>query len=140
MPRTRTALTVCGADGQPHADHLKYVWLLMDGLLSVIGLSLALVPTPPRTFAGAVNMVFPPVPAGAKRPERFTFSARELIEEDFIIQPTPIMLDHLKLSGNAVSVYVLSTEQITLLLGYDGNKVARYVWGGHPRTAIYFRR
>ncbi|OJT15639.1 hypothetical protein TRAPUB_5967 [Trametes pubescens] len=112
---------------KPHADHLKYVWLLMDGLLCVIGLSLSLVPAPPPTFAGAVNMVFPPVPEGVKKPKRFTFSARELIEEDFIIQPTPIMLDHLKLNGNAVSVYVLSTAQITLLLGYDRNKVARAI-------------
>ncbi|KAI0364776.1 hypothetical protein BV20DRAFT_1039225 [Pilatotrama ljubarskyi] len=112
---------------KPHHEHVYYVWHMMDGLLAVIGLKLYIEPAPPLTFAGAVDIVFPPVPKNAVKPKRFSFSARELIEEDFIIQPTPYMLDHLKLVGNAVTVYILYTEQISLLLGYDRNRVARAV-------------
>ncbi|KAI0638723.1 hypothetical protein C8Q77DRAFT_1045217 [Trametes polyzona] len=112
---------------QPHAEHVKYAWHLMDGLLCVIGISCFFRPTPPSTFAGAVNAIFAPVPAGAVPPPRFSFSARELVEEDFLIQPTHIILDHLKLVGNAVSVYTLATEQMQLLIGYDDNRAARAV-------------
>ncbi len=82
-------------------------------------------PAPPPTFTGAASVIFPPVPEGVTKPERFAFSARELVEEDFLIKPTSMLLDHLKLDGNAVRVYALSAAEIRLLYSYHQNKVAR---------------
>ncbi|KAI0353261.1 hypothetical protein OH77DRAFT_644123 [Trametes cingulata] len=112
---------------KPHEEHVDYVWHMMDGLLAVIGLVTYIQPTPPTTFAGIVDLIFPRVPSKAAKPTRFSFSARELVEEDFIIQPTVCMFDHLKLDGNAVMVYTLYTEQISLLIGYHKNTVAHAI-------------
>ncbi|KAI8969684.1 hypothetical protein BD414DRAFT_510860 [Trametes punicea] len=116
---------------QPHDQHVKYAWLLMNGLLAVIGLKPYLEPASPPTFAGVVPLIFPPLPPGILSPQRFSFSARELIEEEFIIQPSSNILDHLKLVGNAVNVYTLSSEEIQLLLGYSNNRAARAVGLGN---------
>ncbi|CDO69806.1 hypothetical protein BN946_scf184803.g4 [Trametes cinnabarina] len=112
---------------KPHSAHVDYAWMLMNGLLAVIGLKPYLDPTPPATFAGVVQRIFPPPPPGPVPPQRFTFTARELIEEDFTIQPTTNLLDHLKLIGNAVNVYSLSSEEIQLLMGYNNNRAARAI-------------
>ncbi|KAI0770887.1 hypothetical protein BD413DRAFT_626358 [Trametes elegans] len=112
---------------QSHGEHVKYAWMLMNGLLAVIGLKPYLEPAPPPTFAGVVARIYPALPSGVAQPARFWFTARELVEEDFIIQPTTNMLDHLKLAGNVVSVYVLATEQASLLMGYKRNKAAKAI-------------
>ncbi|KAH9885609.1 hypothetical protein C8Q73DRAFT_795759 [Cubamyces lactineus] len=112
---------------QPHSQHVHYVWLLMNGLLAVIGLKPYLEPDPPATFAGIVPRIFPPLEPAAVKPQRFSFTARELIEEGFVIQPTSNLLDHLKLVGNAVNVYTLSSDEIQLLMGYDQNRAARAI-------------
>ncbi|KAI0668778.1 hypothetical protein C8Q78DRAFT_247307 [Trametes maxima] len=112
---------------QSHEKQVAYAWMLMNGLLAVIGLKPYLEPFPPPTFAGIVGKIFPPVRAGTAEPKVFSFTARELIEEDFIIQPTTNMLDHLQLVGNAVNVFVLASEQASMLLGYDKNRAARAI-------------
>ncbi|KAI0641251.1 hypothetical protein C8Q79DRAFT_1003946 [Trametes meyenii] len=112
---------------EPHEKHVAYAWMLMNGLLAVIGLKPYLEPSSPPTFAGIVEKIFPPVPDGTAKPEIFSFTARELIEEDFIIQPTTNMLDHLKLVGSAVNVFVLASEQASMLIGYDKNRAARAI-------------
>ncbi|KAI9062303.1 hypothetical protein FKP32DRAFT_855610 [Trametes sanguinea] len=112
---------------KPLSQHVEYAWMLMNGLLAVVSLKPYLEPAPPSTIAGIVERVFPHVPHGTVPPSQFNFTARELVEEDFIIQPTTNLLDHLKLVGNAISVYTLSTEEIQLLMGYNNNRAARAI-------------
>ncbi|OSD05546.1 hypothetical protein PYCCODRAFT_1361462 [Trametes coccinea BRFM310] len=112
---------------KPLSQHVEYVWMLLNGLLAVVSLKPYLEPAPPPTFAGIVQRIFPPLPHGAASPTQFSFTARELVEEDFSIQPTSNLLDHLKLVGNAISVFTLSSEEIQLLMGYNNNRAARAI-------------
>ncbi|KAJ2966226.1 hypothetical protein NUW54_g13870 [Trametes sanguinea] len=111
---------------KPPSQHIEYTWMLLSGLLAVKDLASYFEPNAPPTFSGIVKHIFPS-PHGAALPARFSLTARGLVEEGFIIQPTANLLDHLKLVGNTVSIYTLSREEIHLLIDYRHNRAARAV-------------
>ncbi|KAI9060593.1 hypothetical protein FKP32DRAFT_1036687 [Trametes sanguinea] len=113
--------------GNPLGQHVDYAWMLLNGLLAVVDLKSYLEPVLPSTFSGIVRHIFPPVPDGTTPPPWFSFTARELVNAGFTIQPTSNLLDHLKLVGNAVSVYTISSDMIELLMGYENNRAARAI-------------
>ncbi|KAL7281004.1 hypothetical protein ACG7TL_004306 [Trametes sanguinea] len=110
---------------KPRSHHVEYAWMLFTGLLAVNILSPHLQPTPPPTFAGIVERIFPPLADATAKPLHSSSTARNLLEDGLDIQPTSNVLDHLKLVGNTVSVYMLSAEEIQLLMGYKHNRAAR---------------
>ncbi|OSC97067.1 hypothetical protein PYCCODRAFT_1531337 [Trametes coccinea BRFM310] len=112
---------------KPRSHHVEYAWMLFTGLLAVNILSPHLQPTPPPTFAGIVERIFPPLADATAKPLHSSSTARNLLEDGLDIQPTSNVLDHLKLVGNTVSVYMLSAEEIQLLMGYKHNRAARVI-------------
>ncbi|KAL7286009.1 hypothetical protein ACG7TL_001126 [Trametes sanguinea] len=109
------------------SQQVEYAWMLLSGLLAIDTIGISLESTPPPTFSGIVKRAFPPLADNTAATVQFSFSARELLEDGFVIQPTTNLLDHLTLVGNTISIYTLSAEHVQLLMGYKRNRAARAV-------------
>ncbi len=125
-------------------DHEKYVWSMMEGLLGIFAYKDYLKPTSPTTFHGIVTRIFPelpdtarsgilPVPRRVVKPQRFSFSVRDLLDEEFMIEPTSNLADHLKMNGNAIMMYILDSSAVKFLMVYHKNRAAKCV---HSRQSV----
>ena len=65
------------------------------------------------------------VPKRVVKPLRFSFTVRDLIGEVFMIEPTINMVDHLKLTGDIVKVFVLDSDTVKFVMGYHKNQAAQ---------------
>ena len=92
--------------------------------------------TPITTFHGIVPHVFPELPETRPsrflriprriiKPQRFSFSVRDLLDEGFIVEPSNDIVDHLHLEGEVVKIYILDTDAVKLLMSYHQNKVTQ---------------
>ncbi|RPD71096.1 hypothetical protein L226DRAFT_469189 [Lentinus tigrinus ALCF2SS1-7] len=134
-------------------DRLQYVWLLLEGLLAVLSFKDYTSP-PPSTFPELVSTVFPPFPHNASvsrswiafilsfcrgvRPQpSFSFTARQLIEEDLVIEPTKNMIEHLKFDGKkTVQVFILDRDSARVLMDYHNNAASKAIGMGNLGNEI----
>ncbi|KAI0716124.1 hypothetical protein C8T65DRAFT_642132 [Cerioporus squamosus] len=125
------------ADAPPE-EHTKYIWSIMEGLLGIFAYKDYLEPTTPSTFHGIVHRMFPElphvtrlgilhVPRRVVKPQCFSFSVRDLLAEEFMIEPTSNLADHLKMNGNAIRMYVLDSTAVRFLMVYHKNRVAKAI-------------
>ena len=109
---------------------------MVEGLLGIYVYQDYLPPSSPSTFHGIVTRIFPElpetipsrffrVPKRVVKPLRFSFTVRDLIGEGFMIEPTIYMVDHLKLTGDIVKVFVLDSDTVKFVMGYHKNQAAQ---------------
>ena len=107
----------------------------MEGLLGIYAYRDYLKSNSPSTVHDLVPLIFPElsstsrsrllrIPSRVTKPERFSFSVRDLLDEEFMIEPTSNLAEHLKMSGNAIKVYVLESSAVKFLMSYHKNRVA----------------
>ncbi|RPD56326.1 hypothetical protein L227DRAFT_579044 [Lentinus tigrinus ALCF2SS1-6] len=119
-------------------EHAKYVWSMMEGLLGIFAYNDYLKPVSPRTVHDIVPRIFSELPLTTAsrflriprpviKPRRFSFSVRDLLDEEFMIEPTSNLADHLKMNGNAIRMYVLDAAAVKFLMAYHKNRVAKAI-------------